>query len=117
MEPQEYTLTGSPYFKKVLEVSTGHITKKDNDFLISKEPIGWLPIVHSYLEGYFVHVFSDPETSKASLQIWEKHFSPEFCRIMLHAHTIGVTYVQFDADGVEYTDLKTFPWDNEEEVA
>lgn len=119
MEPQEYTLTGNPYLKKVLDISTSHITLEDNKLLSlqTEELPSQGPCVYNYLEGYFVFVSSNPDNFKSDLVEWEKHFSPEFCRIMLHAHTIGVNYVQFDADGVEYKDLKTFSWDTEEEVA
>jgi hypothetical protein len=110
-KPKQYSIK-KPYIQKVLDISTGHVTQSDVMLLRSCaiSDTAWGPIVMPYEEGVIVAVSSDDETFAADLIMWAGHFSKEFCKVISVAHDRGCTYVKFDQDGIEYTDLKVFNW-------
>jgi hypothetical protein len=94
--PQTYT---------VLDVSTGHMTEKDNNLLL-ENPNSCSPLVHPYEGGMDVLV---PD-NKGDLDFLEPYFSREFFLIIKYAYDNGYRYVQFDRDGPVYLELTKFDW-------
>ena len=96
----------NPVTIKVMDISTGHITKQDGTMLtdhyldIKGENC---PIIYDYAEGAFV--FCGDKNS-----INYKSFSCEFNAILKFANEKGYTFVRFDADGEIYPDVKQFDW-------
>lgn len=106
---KEYTIS-QPYTKKVLDISTAHITNKDNELLrISSEgQTATSLVVYDYAYGYFIAV-PDELTAEAYR---EEGFSEALISILTYAKITGCDYVQLDGDGITYTDLQTFDWDS-----
>ena len=110
-EPQSYRLNKNPYLVKSLDISTGHLTKKETDLLDdaskgeSENPV----IAYKYEYGHFVHVPQKPEYNNY-LAIAEYGYSTQFIAILRRARELGCKYVQFDCDGIQYDDLETFKW-------
>ena len=114
-EPQSYRLNKNPYLVKSLDISTGHLTKKEAELLDnaskgeSENPI----TAYKYEYGYFVHV---PTEEPDYLAIAEYGYSKfdcdciQFIAILRRARELGCKYVQFDGDGIQYDDLETFSW-------
>lgn len=97
--------TSSPYILKVLDVSTSHITDKDDKLLAGSDFPG---CAISYAYGYSVIVL------KAQPDIVESYrrygMSEEFCRVYTWAEKLDVAEVRFDRDGTVYEDLPEFDW-------
>jgi hypothetical protein len=100
----------SPYLVHVLDISTGHISMNDSRLIQNYKDVDSCPlIVYEYPEGYFVYIPSD--NLKEELIAFEDWgMSKEFCKIIKLASKRGCKYVQFDADGIVYEDLKQFNW-------
>ena len=102
----------APRIVSVLDISTGHITKEDDRLIKEAAPDEnvLVPIItYGYKEGYFVYVPSDD--LKVHLDRCKRHgMSTQFCKILRLAAVRGIKYVQFDADGQTYADLKTYNW-------
>ena len=119
-EPQSYRLNRSgcqaanPYLVKSLDISTGHLTKKDADLLDdaskgeSENPV----TAYKFEYGHLVHVPVDDRINLHPdyLAIAEYEYSPQFIVILRRARELGCKYVQFDCDGIQYDDLETFEW-------
>ena len=102
----------APVIITVLDISTRHITKIDDRLIkeaADEENVLTPIITYDYAEGYFVYVPSDD--LKNHLDRCKRHgMSEQFCKILRLAAVRGIKYVQFDADGTTYADLKTFNW-------
>ena len=99
-----------PHITTVLDISTGHISPNDGVLLDnSKKDINSPIIVYDYPEGYCVYV---PQIAvEEELEGFMTYgMSEEFCKIIQKASERGCKYVQFDADGIVYEDLKQFNW-------
>lgn len=103
--------------QKYVNVSTAHITQKDDSLLRwhSKSAAGL--IVTQYDGGYFLIIAEDtvstlkagPASDEPLLASDESQFSPEFVSIIEQADAQGITLVQIDRDGGQH-DLPTFDW-------
>jgi hypothetical protein len=108
-EPQSYRLGTNPYLVKSLDISTGHLTKKDNDLLDeastgeSENPV----VAYRYEYGHLV--FCNIGTDDF-LAIAKYGYSTQFVSILQRANELGCKYVQFDSEGIGYDDLETFSW-------
>jgi len=101
----------NPEIVKVLDISTGHMTKNDAVLLDrSPEDEDSPAIVYKYDEGYFVYVgdFLDERHNYEDYR--DYGFSDAFTDILLFAKKTGMKYVQFDCDGASYCDLPNFTW-------
>jgi hypothetical protein len=91
----------SPFVFKVLDISTGHMTEKDNETLREYEAV--VPVYELKDFGWLCYVGEIDDN-------WPDHlFSPEFRAILKEAAELGCDYVRFDRDGREY-DIPTFDW-------
>jgi len=111
-KPQSYRLNrlgcqaANPYLVKSLDISTGHLTKLETNFLDeaakgeSENPI----TAYKYEYGYFVYVPDE------DLALAEYGYSKQFITILRRAKELGCKYAQFDGNGIQYDDLETFSW-------
>jgi hypothetical protein len=95
-----------PFIFRVLDISTGHMTKEDNERLQYLESnckaysgyelrdYGWLLYVGEIEENW-------SEDDK---------WSSAFMNIMKTAQKAGCEYVRFDRDGRDYDELPKFDW-------
>jgi hypothetical protein len=110
IEPTTYNFSTNPYIHTTLDISTGHLTGKDNELLTEAgEGESGNPIVtYIYEYGYFVFV---PEEDAGLNQHAETYgYSKAFTKIMARARELKCKYIQFDGDGIQYDDLDTFNW-------
>ena len=110
IEPATYNLSVNPFMHTNLDVSTGHLTEKDNDLLTEAgEGESGNPIVaYIYEYGYFVFV---PEKDEGLNQHAETYgYSKTFTKTMTRARELKCKYIQFDSVGVQYDDLEVFDW-------
>lgn len=114
--PQAYNIGKNPYVFKCLDISMGHITKKDAELLIidDSHPVAHEkyhnnPVVSYEFEyGFFVFVPENDEGySKDALKFG---YSKAFVEVMDKARKLKCKFIQFDGDGIEYDDLPTFKW-------
>jgi hypothetical protein len=106
---RHYVFNTHPLIQKHMDVSIGHITKKDDDLLnVACKANTANPVVaYKYQYGYWVACGSNPDY----LMPLKKHgYSKTFITILTRAQGLGCLYVQFDCDGIQYDDLKTFNW-------
>jgi hypothetical protein len=112
MSKKDFQSINAPVLVTVLDISTGHITKKDDRLIkeaANEENVLTPIITYDYAEGYFVYVPSDD--LKVHLDRCKRHgMSAQFCKILRLAAARGIKYVQFDCDGTPYNDLKTYNW-------
>jgi hypothetical protein len=108
MEP-----TKNPTITKNFDVSTSHITAKDNVLLKkSVKDIESPLIIYEYEEGYFVYVptegkeFDEAEGSR----IQEHGFSEALVNLLRESARLECKYLQLDADAMEYENLPIFEW-------
>jgi hypothetical protein len=94
----------------IFEISTGHLTSKDNKLLAeagegkTSNPI----VAYIYEYGYFVFV---PEKDTGLNQYARTYgYSKGFTKIMTRARKLKCKYIQFDGDGYILDDLETFNW-------
>ena len=106
----------SPVTVSALDISTGHITKKDDSLIQNSNCDAKSPLVaYGYPEGYFVYVseaiYSTSEAKEEYIQsLKDFGMSTQFIKILQRAAVRAIKYVQFDADGTVYDDLKKFDW-------
>jgi hypothetical protein len=93
-----------PLIRPVLNASTAHITKKDDD-LLKREDNPLSP--YRYEFGYFIHVGEDLGERKAAL---EYGHSETLLDLVDEARDRGCHYLQLDCDGEEYPELPTYEW-------
>ena len=92
----------NPFIFKVLDISTGHMTKADNEALEEYEAV--VPSYELKEYGWLVYVGEIDDN-------WPDHvMSEEFRRIMREAAELDCDYVRFDRDGREYPGLPSFDW-------
>jgi hypothetical protein len=115
VEAKSYRLNRSgcqaanPYLVQSLDISTGHLTKKEADLLDdaskgeSENPV----TAYKYEYGHIVHI---PTEDPDYLAMAEYGYSKQFIAILRRAKELGCKYVQFDCDGIQYDDLETFEW-------
>jgi hypothetical protein len=110
-----------PLIFKVLDVSTGHMTKNDSELLdsdlspLTAYPYGPNDGTGPY--GHLVHLTELDTHVPPSQQIDEDlapalkyGYSQELCNILREAKSLDCQYVRFDRDGEEYPELPTFDW-------
>lgn len=85
---------------KMLDVSTGHLSKEDHMRLKYREPE--LPVYELDEYGWLVYVGEINEN-------WEE-FSEDFNKIIVEAKKQGCEYVRFDRDVIIYKSFKVFDW-------
>jgi hypothetical protein len=109
-EPKSYNISVNPSISKMLDISTGHLTKGDNDLLTEAgEGETGNPIVaYIYEYGYLVFVPEKDEGLNQHARMYG--YSTTFTRIMNRARELKCKYIQFDGDGIQYDDIETFKW-------
>ena len=113
--PATYKINKNPRFDKVLDISTTHITKKDEKLLRKDgkgKAIATL-VVYPYLYGYLVYVEDISGTKnllKEAQRIDKEGYSTEIINIFNWARSLKCSYIKLDGDGIEYEDLPTFDW-------
>jgi len=96
----------TPIVLKYLDISTGHITKKDNKLLAK----GIESLVYDpYPYGYRVHV-NQEDLMDDLLSMRRAGLSKYFRDIIKWAYKKDMDWVQFDIDGPTYPKFKTFNW-------
>jgi len=93
------------YFK-YLDISTAHMTKKD-DAILTKGVKDL--ILDSYEYGYRIYISKDTkEDFKDFIDCLKKNeFSKSFIKVFKWARKKDMDWVQFDADGYTYPNLDT----------
>lgn len=94
----------------VLDISTGHISKKDDD-LLERSDNNPCPVV-GYQTGYGIMVLVPDaiELPNVTNRLKRHKFSEQFIKILKFAQQRGCAYVNFDRDGPQYDDLKIYNW-------
>jgi hypothetical protein len=113
VEMATYKMDTNPCIVNCLELSTAHISPKDNELLMKAGDMDWGPIVYNYEYGFFVyaHAFDDIEYfNECSAKYLKLGFSPEFVELLMKARVHKCKYLQLDADGTIYDDVPTFEW-------
>jgi len=110
MKPETYHSKKNPFIAAMFDVSTCHITKKDNNLLIENKDPSTNPelIVYGYPEGYFIFVPDQVEDLQDKLKA--EGYSKELINLLILAHQHDCIFLRLDADGVSYEDLPTFDW-------
>jgi len=97
----------NPHIFKCLDVSTAHITEKDNE-LLRKEDLALS--VYDYEYGYFLYS-GDGATSEADFaRMEDAGFSKELLNLVRIAHEKGCKFLCLDCDGPVYNDIPQFDW-------
>jgi len=94
----------NPFTFKVLDVSTGHVTRDDSVMLDTNSDIGPAPVYWMQEYGWMVYVGEIEENWPA------EDWSPAFVKIMKVAQELGCDYVRIDRDGREYPEFERFDW-------
>lgn len=119
VKPATYKLSENPFMVKCLDISTGHLTEKDESLLeeASKgSSVGGNPVVaNKYEEGYYVYCsdedgIRDVDSGEGEYGYLSYGYSTQFMAILKRAKELGCKYVQFDCDGIFYEDLETYEW-------
>jgi len=92
------------HFGKFLDISTGHVTKRDLRLL--KKDDGMLT-AYPYAEGCWVHVSPD---IKSEASLCKLGFSEGFAEVYLAAKEAGCWFIRFDCDGYTYEQFPTYRW-------
>lgn len=96
---------------KFIDVSTGHITEKDDE-LLDIDCEAKLPaaiVFRKDYHGYFVHVpHGDVEEFEQGLR--RTGYSEEFIRLIQLARSEGASLLCLDADGSSSDKLPSFDW-------
>lgn len=107
------------FIVKVLEASTGHITKEDDKLLRrdGQDDLAVYDVKGGKIRyGYLIYTGldegsireEDSSFTKASLKA--AGFSDALFNLLSLAKKAGCKFLQLDCDGVEYDDLPTFNW-------
>jgi len=110
--PQKIAVIGptpmtNPFIRKVLDISTGHITFQDNDILGGDSP----PIATEPVEaGFLVYLGTDENETLEHIQEASNVMSPEFVNILRWAAVHKCDIIKIDRDGELYEGLPTFDW-------
>jgi hypothetical protein len=96
-----------PVFIKLLSVSTAHITKEDNQTLLSDDQDACGDLMFDSFEyGYYVYLPSDNQ----SLVEMDFPFSHAFVLLLHWAMQQDATCIKLDCDGEKYSQLPSFDW-------
>jgi hypothetical protein len=91
---------------KYLDISTGHMSKKDNELLSNNVSFAFIYNIDPY--GYSIYV---PEDITETLHDMKYvGMSESFRKIIKEAHKKGFHWVKFDRDGTTYPQFKSFEW-------
>ena len=110
-----------------LVVSTGHLTKEDNDLLEKGSaaifsPGKWgdnlrpygtsaLPVsVYPFHHGFIVHVHEELGEPSFEKEVSGYGLSEHFWNVLKAGKAHGATWVKFDCDGLLYDELPCFDW-------
>lgn len=88
----------------MMDISTAHITRKDEEQL-RKDKANLIVIPYGY--GYIVMV---PAKERQNSFYKQKKFSPAFNKLLNLARKNNCEYLMIDRDGEEYEELPTFDW-------
>ena len=91
--------------KRMACVSTAHITREDVELLEewAKDGAKDSPVlVAEYQYGFFLYVWEDDET--------DEKFSESMLAILENCRKMRCWYLQLDADGPKYEELKEHDW-------
>jgi hypothetical protein len=97
-----------PVVRKYLDISTGHMTKNDNDILAMNKAKDVLFDPFEY--GYRVWVPSKKFAKETYKAMKKAGLSKSFRKIIKWACKKGMDWVAFDRDGTIYSQFKTFDW-------
>ncbi len=93
---------------RYLDISTGHITKKDADALNSNCGIRGAYLIGTYDEGWVLSI-GETDDYKGD-ETFVDCYSPEFYDVLDYARKQGCTLLRFDGDGMEFPNLPSFDW-------
>lgn len=96
-----------PWIDKILDMSTGHITKKDDDLLGNKDFENPLSL-YRFDYGYFVFCMG-AESGWAGVLL-NYGYSQALVDILALGKSLDCKFVKLDCDGMEYKELPTFEW-------
>lgn len=101
------TIQDNAHIFQCLDVSTAHITERDNE-LLAKDGISIS--VYPYEYGWLVYS-GDGQASKADFErALKEGFSQALINLICIAHEKGCKFLNLDCDGMLYDDLPTFDW-------
>lgn len=93
-----------PLILKMLDMSTGHMTREDAEFLTKEAHGGTAPVYELSEYGWLVYVGEIEDN-------WpDDALSPAFRKVLEWAAKMYCDYVRFDRDGRVYEFLPTFDW-------
>jgi len=100
---------------KVMEISTCHITKEDNEILrkfVDVGPEDHPQVIMAYEHGFMVsswHNFNDnPE--KLEEKLLELGHSPAYINLVRVAFDAGCKWLNLDCDSSDYSWLPSYEW-------
>ena len=108
--PEIYHSKKKPLITKIFDVSTAHVTRKDDQILKKAQDILDPPtlIVYPYEEGYFIYV---PIVVKEYVSSMKKEgYSKAMVTLLTRARAHDCTFLRLDCDGMIYEDLPTYDW-------
>jgi hypothetical protein len=97
--------------KRMLDLSTAHLTQQDAKALEAGEILG--PRIVSHRHGWVVYVTSDPDAVRAAVGLMRQTGASEaFIKIYESACKMGGDYmlINFDQDAETLDGLETFDW-------
>jgi len=96
-----------PEIRKMLSVSTIHITKADSELLSKWSGGEATPIlVAKFIYGFFLYVWDEDEDACPI----EEQLSGSFRKVLSFARRSECSYIQLDCDGAVYEDLDNHDW-------
>jgi hypothetical protein len=110
-------------FQKILDLSTAHMTSKDNkilqNYMDSPAAIRSL-IAYSYEYGWTISTSlmlnGAVDRDEHLAKVRKEGFSEAFIKILTHAADNGAVLVRLDRDGDLEPGLPSFDWDNDDEI-
>lgn len=98
---------GEPWIMQVPVISTAHITRSDSDVIT---------LTPALVDGHMCEIpacadiilIKDDGGDQQNL--WSRHMSCEFCKLMNTFRQLGYCYVRLDRDGDQIEGLPTFDW-------
>ena len=108
----------TPTITKVFDVSTNHISKRDDEIILATSHAfkeGDVActdlIVYEYEEGCFIFAAIEDDVVEDFYTTLEgQGLSHEFIALLRLAKQFGCKYLQLDRDGEIYDNLPTFNW-------
>ena len=95
--------------EKNLVVSTGHISKDDNDRLETDSSSNLTPdlVIYKYQYGFFIFISDELEESIDRLR---SNYTEALCNLLTLAKANGCRYLKLDRDGQTFPELPVFDW-------